>query len=416
MKKMHLPTAARLSPRAIMLIFSIVYFVSYLTRINYAAVITAIIADGNVTRSAASLAVTGAFVTYGAGQLVSGYFSDRIQPTRLVAAALVTTSAVNLCLPLCGSVALRTAVWCLNGLAQAFIWPPLMKLVPALLDEERQLSAGVRINSGGHVGNIAVYLIAPVFIRMTGWRGMFVFSAVMGFVCALAWILTFGCVKIDLRGAADGGAVAQTQSRSRMKWRVPAAVMALTVVTIIIQGAMRDGVTTWVPTYISETFSLGADVSVLTGVAMPVFALICLALTERIYNKVQNVQKCSFVYFTLALAASAALPFAARGGVVTAVLLSAVIVGCMHSINLLQVCILPRTLGGTEQIGFASGALNGCVYIGSALSTYGFARVSETFGWNGTILTWCSSSALGAVICFVLLRREGRISQDRRAK
>ena len=32
-----------LKPRSIMLLFSVVYFVSYLTRINYAAVISAII-------------------------------------------------------------------------------------------------------------------------------------------------------------------------------------------------------------------------------------------------------------------------------------------------------------------------------------------------------------------------------------
>ena len=69
--------------------------------------------------------------------------------------------------------------------------------------------------------------------------------------------------------------------------------------------------------------------------------------------------------------------------------------------------MLPRLLAGTEQIGFASGVLNGCVYIGSAISTYGFARISESFGWNGTIMTWCISSAIGAVICLTLrLRRK----------
>lgn len=57
-----------LKPRSIMLLFSGVYFVSYLTRINYAAVISAIIADEKISASYAAVAVTGAFVTYGAGQ------------------------------------------------------------------------------------------------------------------------------------------------------------------------------------------------------------------------------------------------------------------------------------------------------------------------------------------------------------
>lgn len=66
-----------LKPRSIMLLFSGVYFVSYLTRINYAAVISAIIADEKISASYAAVAVTGAFVTYGAGQLVSGWLSDK---------------------------------------------------------------------------------------------------------------------------------------------------------------------------------------------------------------------------------------------------------------------------------------------------------------------------------------------------
>ena len=114
-----------LKPRSIMLLFSGVYFVSYLTRINYAAVISAIIADEKISASYAAVAVTGAFVTYGAGQLVSGWLSDRVQPSRLVAAALIVTSVVNLSVPFC-SAWVRNAVWCINGAAQAFIWPPLV--------------------------------------------------------------------------------------------------------------------------------------------------------------------------------------------------------------------------------------------------------------------------------------------------
>ena len=161
-----------LKPRSIMLLFSGVYFVSYLTRINYAAVISAIIADEKISASYAAVAVTGAFVTYGAGQLVSGWLSDRVQPSRLVAAALIVTSVVNLSVPFCGA-GVRNAVWCINGAAQAFIWPPLVRMVPELLDEEYQLKAGVRISWGGHFGNIAVYLIAPLFIRLSGFCGIY---------------------------------------------------------------------------------------------------------------------------------------------------------------------------------------------------------------------------------------------------
>lgn len=79
----------------------------------------------------------------------------------------------------------------------------------------------------------------------------------------------------------------------------------------------------------------------------------------------------------------------------------------MHGINSLQTCMLPRQMGDAAHLGFYTGAFNGCVYIGSALSTYVFAQVSETFGWNGTVLVWCVTAGLGALLCLLLsLRRE----------
>ena len=42
-----------------------VYFVSYITRINYGAVLVEIISDKGITKAAASLVVTGSSITYG---------------------------------------------------------------------------------------------------------------------------------------------------------------------------------------------------------------------------------------------------------------------------------------------------------------------------------------------------------------
>ena len=49
------------------------YFVSYITRINYGTVLLEIVNSEGITKMAASMAVTGSFVTYGIGQLISGW-------------------------------------------------------------------------------------------------------------------------------------------------------------------------------------------------------------------------------------------------------------------------------------------------------------------------------------------------------
>ena len=49
------------------LLFSITYMVSYITRINYGAIISEMITDTGMSKSMLSLAITGSFITYGAG-------------------------------------------------------------------------------------------------------------------------------------------------------------------------------------------------------------------------------------------------------------------------------------------------------------------------------------------------------------
>lgn len=187
-----------LKPRSIMLLFSGVYFVSYLTRINYAAVISAIIADEKISASYAAVAVTGAFVTYGAGQLVSGWLSDRVQPSRLVAAALIVTSVVNLSVPFC-SAWVRNAVWCINGAAQAFIWPPLVRMVPELLDEEYQLKAGVRISWGGHFGQYCRVFDSTAFYKAFRLEiNIFIFG-----ICGIYYRCNMACFVRRLKYKAE---------------------------------------------------------------------------------------------------------------------------------------------------------------------------------------------------------------------
>ena len=402
------PLIRQLGPKNVMLLFAAIYFVSYLTRINYAAVIAAIIAEEKITATHAAVAVTGAFITYGAGQLVSGWLSDRLQPSKLVAFALITTSAANLAVPFC-SADLRNAVWCVNGIAQAFIWPPLVRMIPGLLNSEYQLKAGVRISWGGHFGNIAVYLLAPLFIHFSGWKSIFIFSSVVGFITVAVWLVLCSGFKTELKKKEKSKAPAGDFSV------VGTGALLLpfifTVIAIIIQGSLRDGVTTWMPSYISETFSLGSDISILSGVIMPVFAFLCIWATEYLYYKIKSVQKCCFMYFSVSFIAALLIPVAVKSGAVLSVFLASLIVGSMHGINILQTCMLPRSIGNTEQLGFISGIFNGCVYIGSALSTYGFARISEIFGWNGTILVWCICSAAGGIICLCLCknRRYGKM-------
>ena len=70
------------------------YFVSYITRINYGTVLLEIVNSEGITKMSASMAVTGSFVTYGIGQLISGWLGDRIKPRYLMFIGLMVSAGI----------------------------------------------------------------------------------------------------------------------------------------------------------------------------------------------------------------------------------------------------------------------------------------------------------------------------------
>ncbi|MBE6961490.1 MAG: hypothetical protein E7445_03440 [Ruminococcaceae bacterium] len=85
----------------IVLLFAVTYFASYVTRINYGAVISEMIRATGYSKPLLSMAVTGSFVTYGVGQLISGACGDCFSPKKLVAFGLLVSSLMNILISLC---------------------------------------------------------------------------------------------------------------------------------------------------------------------------------------------------------------------------------------------------------------------------------------------------------------------------
>ena len=177
------------------------------------------------------------------------------------------------------------------------------------------------------------------------------------------------------------------------------------MLAIVFQGMLRDGVATWMPSYISETYRLSNGISILTGVILPLFSVVCLQFATILYTKkLTNPVLCAGVFF--AVGAAAALAILLFSGKVAAfsVLFSAVLTGCMHGVNLMLICMIPSFFEKQGSVSTVSCVLNSCTYVGSAISTYGIALLSEKAGWSSTLLVWLAIAIAGTVICLLCVK------------
>ncbi len=371
-----------------------IYCVSYITRVNYGAVIAEMVTGTGLAKSALSVALTGNFITYGTGQLISGFFGDKFQPKKLVSLGLITTILMNLLIPLCNTPLQMTVVWCINGFAQAFMWPPLVKLMTSLLSSEDYARGCVKVSCGSSAGSIFVYLAAPLVITLSGWKGVFVLSALFGVAGLILW--SRACPEIPMK--VNSIRPAKTAS-TKIAFFSP-LVLAI-MLGIILQGILRDGVTTWMPSYIAETYHISNEISILTGIALPIFSMLAFQMTEKIHRKkLTHPMICSSVIFGVGAISACSLYLLSSANAALSVLFSALLTGCMHGVNFLLIGIMPPLLAKKENVSAMSGFLNSGTYIGSAISAYLIPFITEqSASWSTSLFMWFIIAALGTVTC-----------------
>lgn len=389
----------KLPPEApAILLMSAVYFVSYITRNSYNVVIAELVRQTGLPQSSLALVATGSLISYGCGQLASGYLGDRFQPKRLILWGLSVTGVMNLCMAFCRTPWLMLALWCANGMAQAFLWPPLVRLMACLFSGELYERAVVAVTWGGSLGNIALYLAAPGLISLWGAESVFLAGALCAAAILLVWLKKCPLIQAPPKKAA------QTPSESGASlFRTP--LVWFIFLTIILQGILRDGITTWTPVYLSQTYRLDSSFAILSGAAIPLVSLAAVQAASLLHRKwLHNPLACAGALFGAGVAFGALLFLFQSSHLFLSIALCALLTGCMHGVNLILICVLPAYFQRFGRVSLLSGLLNTFSYVGSALSTYSFAVMAEFSGWKAVIASWPLFALTGMAVCLLWAR------------
>lgn len=395
----------------LVILCSVVYFVSYVSRINLGTVLVEIIASGYAPKTVAALALTACSITYGAGQLVSGYLGDKFKPQNIIFIGFIITALMNICVGTVGNGEMLVFFWAINGFAQAFMWPPLVKILSNLLSDDDYKKACVRVSWGSSLGTVSMYLLAPVIIKFFDVRIVFIISGALAVIMAIVWKSVYDKYKpfkeCNISNAPASSKKSEAIASTNAKFnRSSILLLVFIMISIMLQGSLRDGVTNWTPTYISEIFNLDSSVSILTGVILPIFSLISFTFVSFINRRfIKNELVCAGVTFGVGAVSAVLLLVFGSSNVALSLVLLALLVGSMHGVNLILVCMIPAYFAKFGKVSFISGLINSCTYLGAAISTYGIAVFTDIFGWNKTIVLWSVVAFLGALICVSLSKK-----------
>ena len=393
-----------------------VYFVSYFSRKDFAAVMAEMASVGAINRENGGLIGTMLFIFYGTGQLISGYLGDKIRPKYLIILGLSVTGLCNACMSFVPE-GMMFFVWGLNGLAQAMLWPPIVKILAQYLDHKTYVTAHLAVTSAAHVATVLLYVFVPFCITFMSWKSVFITASSLAFLSMAIFAVVMRLIlPADVEETAPVSRKTEDSDAHIGEKQSIISIMResgiFTVfVCIIVIGFLRDGIESWMPTLYSEAFGKSVSESTLVSIILPIFSIISITVITALHKKgvIKNEVSGTAALFGLSLICAVPLAFfvSMKGTFfgIAALLLTALICAAMHGANFLLISCLPGRFSRFGRAATVSGVCNSCVYIGAAVSTYGIALISKQMGWSLTIATWCAILIIGIIFGALSYRR-----------
>lgn len=400
-------------PRCCRLLFLacwLVYTSAYIGRNTFQASIATLLEQGIMTAAQAGLIGTCYFICYGTGHLINGILADRLSPFTMIKTGLFGSAAANLIMALVKNYPVMMTVWSLNGFFQSMMWSPILFIFSNIFAEEYRDRSILGMAPTVPLGTILAYLSVVITARLP-WTAPFYIAAVV----LLAVFTFFSCsvhkaqksmveLPQDQPEQSSGGEQPTPRKKHVLFPLLVSSGTVFMLFPVLCHGMLKDGVLTWVPTLVQDTYHVRASFSTLLAILLPTASLCGTYLSDFMYHRVFRKNEAATAFFFMALTA---LPILAvlqmdKIPIYLSVICLALISLLMTSFNYMFSTILPTRFSRYHCTATVSGIFNSTIYLGSAISSYGFGSISETHGWGITVTVWLAITA-AAAICLLCL-------------
>ena len=370
----------------------LVYSASYIGKVSFAANIDQIMSYYDVSHSEAGLVSSCLFFSYAIGQFVNGFFSRKYNVKFVVSLSLLTSALMNFLIPTVNYFPIVKFLWVINGFALSFLWPTLIRFLAESLPRSEMPRASLVMGTTVATGTLFIYALSAIFVNFNFFISFYVAPVVLP-VIFVFWVIN--ARKYERLAKSVPEVIEDSidfKKESAKKGKIPFDIMAVAVSFAFIGIAVNfiaEGLTTWVPSILNESFDVGEALAKVLTIALPLIAVIgnlfAVRLNKMVPNFILDAAICFSVSGVLVLFVLWMLDLKIA---VAALIAFAVIRMLMALSNGLVTSVFPLYMKGKVNSGLIAGVLNGFCYVGSTLSTYGLGAIADTAGgWTAVFYT-----------------------------
>ncbi|WP_320129418.1 MFS transporter [uncultured Sphaerochaeta sp.] len=192
-------------------------------------------------------------------------------------------------------------------------------------------------------GTLFTYLLSAFFLKFTDWSFSFGFAFIDLIAISLLWLILYPpCIEnknfigqINLQKSTN-----QTTSLSLFDLFFKRGLF-LILIPVIIHGTIKDGVTSWIPTFISERFGLSPSLSLIITLIIPIINLAGAYWAQYAFKLLKTETKAASVFFLISALSLILLQTLGKRGALLSGIFLAVITASMMAANTLFVNLIP---------------------------------------------------------------------------
>jgi len=382
------------------------YAASYVGKVNYAANINQVMEYYSVDHAQAGLVSTFLFFSYGIGQFINGFLCKKYNIRWMIFLSLTVSGAANLAVAFTPSFAVVKYLWLINGLALSILWATTVRLLTETLSKRDMAKATLVMGTTVASGTLAIYGLSAIFTVFDAFKLAFAVAGVLLPAVAVLWAVALpgvtrrakaASLEYEAEDAQKGSTPTETQNASSgAALYIMIAVLAIFAVAV---NLINDGLKTWVPSIMKETYGLGDSLSIVLSLALPLVAIFSNVFSVWMHEKFPNfVLQCGISFAGAALVMGIVIAGLSLGQFATTLLGFAAVCFLIASCNNLITGVFPLFMKDKINSGRIAGVLNGFCYLGSTISSYGLGVIADNGGWNAVFYL-----LLGVCLAIVLI-------------
>lgn len=382
----------------------IAYFSTYICRLNYSAVMPELSAGGIFTESQIAAVSSAFFICYGVGQFISGSLGDKLSPRAMIFWGVMTSAASNILIFFFHtSYTALLVLWGINGIVQSMVWSPVLRMAGDYFNEREKEKFGIDISTTVPLGTLASYGVSLLTLMFLPWHYVFLTCGLLVFIAGAYWLIGTKRVmphleKIDYQPKGSDAPVSALSFKSLIK-KVAASGILVLLLSIAIQGTLKDSVTQWIPTFFDSQFHTGTSISLVMTMVLPIINVTGAYFARMVNRRLNNELTTSVVFFGIAAAFLVVLMAFGGSNMVLALVCMAGVTNCMFAINVMLITMVPLRFSKFGRVSTVGGFLNAMAYVGCGLLNLAAGALLEKTGteWRILFILWLCLAA-GALV------------------